>query len=87
MSTSAGPDQPLLVAPLPRRKQIGGPATISLRIRRPYSTRAFGKTIEYAGQPHGIAGSWSNVHRMLNERAWFDKYVKAAVSPPVPTTP
>jgi dipeptidyl aminopeptidase/acylaminoacyl peptidase len=45
------------------------------------------KMIEYAGQPHGIAGSWNNVHRMLNERAWFDKYVKAAVSPPVPTTP
>jgi dipeptidyl aminopeptidase/acylaminoacyl peptidase len=34
------------------------------------------KMIQYAGQPHGIAGSWNNVHRMLNERAWFDKYVK-----------
>jgi len=32
--------------------------------------------IQYAGQPHGIAGSWNNVHRMLNERAWFDRYVK-----------
>ena len=36
------------------------------------------KMIQYAGQPHGIAGSWNNVHRMLNERAWFDRYVKAA---------
>jgi len=34
------------------------------------------KMIQYAGQPHGIAGSWNNVHRMLNERAWFDRYVK-----------
>ena len=36
------------------------------------------KMIQYAGQPHGIAGSWNNVHRMLNERGWFDKYVKGA---------
>jgi dipeptidyl aminopeptidase/acylaminoacyl peptidase len=34
------------------------------------------RMIQYANQPHGIAGSWNNVHRMLNERAWFDKYVK-----------
>jgi dipeptidyl aminopeptidase/acylaminoacyl peptidase len=34
------------------------------------------KMIQYAGQPHGIAGSWNNVHRMLNERAWIDKYAK-----------
>lgn len=34
------------------------------------------KMIQYAGQSHGIAGAWNNVHRMLNERAWFDKYVK-----------
>ena len=34
------------------------------------------KMIQYAGQPHGIAGSWNNVHRMLNERGWFDKYLK-----------
>ena len=37
------------------------------------------KMIQYAGQPHGIAGSWNNVHRMLNERAWFDKYVKGTM--------
>jgi dipeptidyl aminopeptidase/acylaminoacyl peptidase len=34
------------------------------------------KMIQYAGMPHGISGSWNNVHRMLNERAWFDKYAK-----------
>ncbi|MEO7085407.1 MAG: S9 family peptidase, partial [Gemmatimonadaceae bacterium] len=34
------------------------------------------KMIQYAGQPHSISGSWNNVHRMLNERGWFDKYVK-----------
>jgi dipeptidyl aminopeptidase/acylaminoacyl peptidase len=39
------------------------------------------KMIQYAGQPHGIAGSWNNVHRMLNERAWFDKYAKGRVVP------
>jgi dipeptidyl aminopeptidase/acylaminoacyl peptidase len=38
------------------------------------------KMIQYAGQPHGIAGSWNNVHRMLNERAWFDRYVKGTPS-------
>ncbi len=39
------------------------------------------KMIQYAGQPHGIAGSWNNVHRMLNERAWFDRYVKGKAVP------
>jgi dipeptidyl aminopeptidase/acylaminoacyl peptidase len=34
------------------------------------------KMIQYAGMPHGISGSWNNVHRMLNERAWFDRYLK-----------
>jgi dipeptidyl aminopeptidase/acylaminoacyl peptidase len=34
------------------------------------------KIIQYAGQPHGIAGNWNQVHRMLNERRWLDKYVK-----------
>ena len=36
------------------------------------------KMIQYADQPHGIAGSWNNVHRMLNERRWFDLYLKPA---------
>jgi dipeptidyl aminopeptidase/acylaminoacyl peptidase len=34
------------------------------------------KMIQYAGQPHGIAGSWNTVHRMINELRWFDTYVK-----------
>ncbi|HKS04956.1 MAG TPA: S9 family peptidase [Gemmatimonadaceae bacterium] len=34
------------------------------------------KMIQYADQPHGIAGSWNAVHRMLNERRWFDLYLK-----------
>jgi dipeptidyl aminopeptidase/acylaminoacyl peptidase len=38
------------------------------------------KMIQYAGQPHGIAGSWNNVHRMINERQWFDKYVKGGAA-------
>ncbi len=39
------------------------------------------KVIQYAGQPHGIAGSWNNVHRMLNELHWLDKYLKPASGP------
>ena len=34
------------------------------------------KMIQYAGQPHGIGGHWNNVHRMLNELAWWDTYLK-----------
>ena len=34
------------------------------------------RMIRYAGQPHGIAGNWNNVHRMMNELAWWDKYLK-----------
>ena len=34
------------------------------------------KMIRYDDQPHGIAGSWNAVHRMLNERRWFDQYLK-----------
>ncbi len=34
------------------------------------------KMIQYAGQPHGIAGHWNNVHRMLNELKWWEKYLK-----------
>jgi dipeptidyl aminopeptidase/acylaminoacyl peptidase len=43
------------------------------------------KIIQYAGQPHGIAGSWNIVHRMLNELRWFNGWLKpepkAAASP------
>ena len=34
------------------------------------------KMIQYAGQSHGISGHTNAVHRMLNELAWFDKYLK-----------
>jgi dipeptidyl aminopeptidase/acylaminoacyl peptidase len=34
------------------------------------------KMIQYAGMPHSISGSWNMVHRMLNERAWLDRYLK-----------
>lgn len=36
------------------------------------------KMIMYADQPHGIGGHWNNVHRMLNELAWWEKYLKGA---------
>jgi dipeptidyl aminopeptidase/acylaminoacyl peptidase len=34
------------------------------------------KMIQYQGQPHGIAGNWNNVHRMINELQWWEKYLK-----------
>ena len=34
------------------------------------------KMIQYAGQPHGISGHWNNVHRLLNEVSWWDKYLR-----------
>ena len=36
------------------------------------------KMIMYKGQPHGIGGNWNNVHRMLNELAWWEQYLKPA---------
>jgi dipeptidyl aminopeptidase/acylaminoacyl peptidase len=39
------------------------------------------KMIQYQGQPHGIAGHWNNVHRMLNELAWWEKYLKPVKAP------
>jgi len=39
------------------------------------------KLIQYAGQPHGIAGSWNIVHRMLNEREWLDRWMKEPGTP------
>ena len=32
--------------------------------------------IEYAGQPHGIAGHWNNIHRMLSELEWWKRYMR-----------
>jgi dipeptidyl aminopeptidase/acylaminoacyl peptidase len=45
------------------------------------------RVIQYAGQPHGIAGSWNNVHRMLNELRWLDRYLKPAAATTAPVTP
>jgi dipeptidyl aminopeptidase/acylaminoacyl peptidase len=39
------------------------------------------RMIVYADMPHGISGHWNNVHRMLNEKGWFDKYMKATPIP------
>ncbi len=36
------------------------------------------KMIQYAGQPHGISGHWNNVHRMLNELRWWNRYLGPA---------
>ncbi|MGQ0647479.1 MAG: prolyl oligopeptidase family serine peptidase [Gemmatimonadaceae bacterium] len=35
------------------------------------------RMIQYAGMPHAISGSWNQVHRMLNELKWLDRYLKA----------
>lgn len=42
------------------------------------------KMIMYKDQPHGIAGHWNNVHRMLNELAWWEHYLR--VPPPKRST-
>ena len=34
------------------------------------------KVIQYANMPHSISGSWNQVHRMLNELHWLDRYLK-----------
>ena len=39
------------------------------------------KMIRYDGQPHSIGGSWNQVHRMLNERWWLDRYLKTKPTP------
>ena len=36
------------------------------------------KMIQYAGQAHGISGHNNVVHRMINELAWWEKYLKPA---------
>jgi dipeptidyl aminopeptidase/acylaminoacyl peptidase len=45
------------------------------------------KMIQYAGQPHGIAGHWNNVHRMLNELAWWNQYLKGGPAPRSTSSP
>jgi dipeptidyl aminopeptidase/acylaminoacyl peptidase len=37
--------------------------------------------IQYKDMPHGISGSWNNIHRLLHERRWLDQWLKAAVTP------
>jgi dipeptidyl aminopeptidase/acylaminoacyl peptidase len=44
------------------------------------------KMIQYAGQPHGIAGHWNNVHRMINELKWWETYLKSKRSPSTTTS-
>jgi dipeptidyl aminopeptidase/acylaminoacyl peptidase len=39
------------------------------------------RMIQYAGQPHGIGGHWNNVHRMINELAWWNKYLRLSQRP------
>jgi dipeptidyl aminopeptidase/acylaminoacyl peptidase len=39
------------------------------------------KMIVYANMPHGISGHWNVVHRTLNEKAWFDQYLKPPAVP------
>jgi dipeptidyl aminopeptidase/acylaminoacyl peptidase len=34
------------------------------------------RVIQYEGQAHGIRGHWNNVHRMMNELRWFDRWMK-----------
>ena len=34
------------------------------------------KMIQYEGQYHSISGHWNNVHRMMHELRWFDRYLK-----------
>jgi dipeptidyl aminopeptidase/acylaminoacyl peptidase len=33
------------------------------------------RMIQYEGQSHGIRGHWNAVHRMMNELAWFDRWL------------
>ena len=40
------------------------------------------KVIRYAGMPHAISGHWNQVHRMMNERAWMDQFVKGVALTP-----
>jgi dipeptidyl aminopeptidase/acylaminoacyl peptidase len=39
--------------------------------------------IQYAGMYHGITGSWNQVHRMLSERGWLDRWVRPGPGAPV----
>lgn len=45
------------------------------------------KMIRYDGQPHGIGGHWNNVHRMINELAWWEKYLRFGQRPTTNSQP
>ena len=34
------------------------------------------KMIQYADMAHGIRGHWNNIHRMVNELQWWERYLK-----------
>jgi len=34
------------------------------------------RMIRYADMPHGIRGHWNNVHRMINELGWWERWLK-----------
>ena len=34
------------------------------------------RMLRYDNMPHSISGNWNIVHRMLNERQWFDRWLK-----------
>ena len=36
--------------------------------------------IIYEGMPHGIRGHWNNVHRMMHELRWWERYLKPSDS-------
>ena len=38
------------------------------------------KMYQYAGQPHGIAGHWNNIHRMLVELDWWNTYLRMSAT-------
>jgi dipeptidyl aminopeptidase/acylaminoacyl peptidase len=38
------------------------------------------KMYQYAGQPHGIAGHWNNIHRMLVELDWWNTYLRVGAT-------
>jgi dipeptidyl aminopeptidase/acylaminoacyl peptidase len=44
------------------------------------------KMIRYADQPHGIGGNWNNVHRMINELQWWEKYLKGTSPKTTPSS-
>ncbi|MEW6322262.1 MAG: S9 family peptidase [Acidobacteriota bacterium] len=40
------------------------------------------RMIQYADQPHSIGGHWNNVHRMMHELGWWERWLKSAPAAP-----